>query len=69
MGHMKDEPTKSTKEPRVSCRVTPELMGRLERIAAANGIDVSDVVRMALNRALPNYEQDSKPTQPLEQAA
>lgn len=44
------------KEPRVNCRVTPQLMKRLEKIATANGIDVSDVVRMALHRALPSYE-------------
>jgi antitoxin component of RelBE/YafQ-DinJ toxin-antitoxin module len=31
-------------------------MRRLERIAKANGIDVSDVVRMSLNKALPDYE-------------
>ena len=47
---------KPAKEPRVSCRVPRELMKRLEKIAVANGIDVSDVVRMALNRALPIFE-------------
>ena len=47
---------KQAKEPRVSCRVSRELMKRLEKIAVANGIDVSDVVRMALNRALPIFE-------------
>lgn len=59
MAYMKNatpsEPLK-TKEPRVSCRVPKKLMKRLEKIARANGIDVSDVVRMALNRALPAYE-------------
>lgn len=55
MGHMRNEAVKA-KEPRVSCRVPRKLMTRLERIARANGIDVSDVVRMALNRALPSYE-------------
>lgn len=45
------------KEPRVSCRVPRKLMTRLERIASANGMDVSDVVRMSLYRVLPEYEQ------------
>lgn len=45
------------KEPRVSCRVPRKLMNRLEKIAAANGVDVSDVVRMSLYRVLPTYEQ------------
>ncbi len=45
------------KEPRVSCRVPRKLMNRLERIADANGMDVSDVVRMSLYRVLPEYEQ------------
>ena len=48
---------KLAKEPRVSCRVSRPLMNRLEKVADANGIDVSDVVRMALNRILPEYEK------------
>lgn len=48
------------KEPRVSCRVPRPLMTRLEKIATANGIDVSDVVRMALNRVLPEFEKQIK---------
>jgi hypothetical protein len=51
--------TKSS-EPRVSCRVPPKLMNRLIRIAKANGMDVSDVVRMSLYRILPSYEQANK---------
>lgn len=57
--------TQKPKEPRVSCRVSPKLMRRLERVARANGIDVSDVVRMALNRTLPQYET----AQPIKEAA
>lgn len=48
---------KPSKEPRVSCRVSRQLMERLEKIAVRNGIDVSDVVRMSLNRVLPEYEK------------
>jgi len=44
---------------RVSCRVPLKLKRRLARIAKANGIDESDVVRMALNRVLPQYEQEA----------
>ena len=51
----------TAKEPRVSCRVSRPLMNRLEKIANANGIDVSDVVRMALNRVLPEFEKQIKP--------
>jgi antitoxin component of RelBE/YafQ-DinJ toxin-antitoxin module len=32
-------------------------MDRLQKIATRNGIDVSDVVRMSLNRVLPEYEK------------
>jgi antitoxin component of RelBE/YafQ-DinJ toxin-antitoxin module len=46
------------KEPRVSCRVPRKMMTRLERVAKNNGIDISDVVRMALNRILPTYEKE-----------
>lgn len=41
------------KEPRLSVRVSEELVRRVEKIAVANGISVADVVRMALNRGLP----------------
>ena len=53
--------TKPAKEPRVSCRVPRPMMNRLEKIAVRNGIDVSDVVRMALNQVLPEYEKQVKP--------
>ena len=41
----------------VGCRCDPVLLGRLDRVAQANGISRSDVVRMALLRALPGYER------------
>ncbi len=52
-------PTKTgqPKEPRVSCRVPRKLLNRLGKIARANGMDVSDVVRMSLYRILPEYEK------------
>ena len=43
-------------EPRVSCRVPRKTLTKLERIARSNGISVSDVVRMSLSKALPDYE-------------
>ena len=60
---MSSEPQKTpmkpskAKEPRVSCRVPRKLILRLEKIARANGMDVSDVVRMSLYRVLPEYEK------------
>lgn len=52
-------PTKASrpKEPRVSCRVPRRLIVRLGKIARANGMDISDVVRMSLYRVLPEYEK------------
>ena len=44
-------------EPRVSCRVTQELHQRIAKVAQSNGMDASDVVRMALLRVLPLYEK------------
>jgi len=54
---MSDEVEKKPVESRVSCRVSVEVLARLESIATANGISVSDVVRMAIHRTLPTYEQ------------
>lgn len=42
---------------RISCRVPRALKRRVENIARRNGIDVSDVVRMALSRGLPVFEK------------
>jgi len=50
---------KKARESRVSCRVPRPLMTRLQRIAHQNGIDVSDVVRMALNQNLAKYEKEA----------
>lgn len=41
----------------MSCRVPRKLLNRLGKIARANGMDVSDVVRMSLYRILPEYEK------------
>lgn len=56
---MSNKVTRSPNKPediRVSCRVPRQLRTRVRRIARTNGIDVSDVVRMALNRGLLAYE-------------
>jgi len=44
---------------RVSCRVPRALKRRVQNIARRNGIDVSDVVRMALSRGLPSFEKEA----------
>ena len=48
---------KVSKEPRVSCRVPRKLYNRIGKVSRQLGVDASDVVRMALNRALPEYEK------------
>lgn len=48
---------KATKETRVSCRVPKKLYNRISKVSRQLGVDASDVVRMALNRALPEYEK------------
>lgn len=50
----------SVKEPRVNCRVTADIQRRIERVAETNGIDASDVVRMAINRVLPQFEAEQQ---------
>lgn len=51
--------TKET-ETRLSVRIPVALEQRIERIAKANGISGSDVVRMALNSGLPGLDGKSK---------
>ena len=50
----------SVKEPRVNCRVTADIQRRIEKVAETNGIASSDVVRMAINRSLPQFESEQQ---------
>lgn len=58
---MSNASKRSNKGGRVAARVPKETERQLEAIAAANQISVSDVVRMALLRMLPSFEQGNSP--------
>ena len=51
-------PTKTGLPPeyRVTARVPKKLLDRAEKVADAIGVSVSDLVRMSLNRLLPEYD-------------
>lgn len=49
--------TGTSRDVRVSVRVPTKLKSRVRKIAKGLGVDESDVVRMALNAGLPNYEE------------
>ncbi len=53
----KDQTTNQPEEFRVSCRVPKALRKRLQKIAKATGVSESDIVRMGLNKFLPEYEK------------
>jgi predicted DNA binding CopG/RHH family protein len=45
------------KEPRINCRIPDRLLTRIQRIAAVNGIDQSDVIRIGMDRVLEQFEK------------
>lgn len=48
------------KDKQVNFRAPPKLYARLEDVAEAFGLDVSNLVRMVLNQNLPKYEQQAE---------
>ena len=48
---------KMTKNARTEVRLEPELLARLQAVADASGHKLSEVIRIAVRKALPDFER------------